>query len=1281
MKRLFIFFALFLTFLLNVNLLSQTYPNPFDLSSGNYSLTEWASTNTAGTYPPNMIFHRASVQDPTLSAEMTTNYTSAYNLTSGTRINGLGADGFSFLNTGTNGNLGAAVLAINTTNRTNIVVSFVAGFVKILGTTSREYRVVLQYKVGDGGTFRNVTDEFGNPVAYTYNEYVNHPNPTTLPPHSQSFSVRLPNDAEDQPVVYLRWKYYFLGTGSGNRPELRVDDILVQSESSLGGGTRLNVSNITPASPLSNIPFSVSIACTDDNGIAKKVSQNTTVRVSLVSGSGTLTGTLAKQILYKTTTVVFDDLSYNRTETIRLRFEVISGDALSPVEVDVDFAQGPARIEIQDLYSKGHVSVTHPPFKVVALNSDGSINNLYTNYTATIYFGGPSNFYLTANFVNGVANVQNVSFSAAGTFQVYASSPGFASSNTASVEIKPLPVMTEIHVPKVLKGVGNFGTRVPTYALVRLDNLHPNTVYRFFTGGRHQGYTGNPATDNGAGNNFHYNHITETYAYSSNRSLTADNGHSTFKTDENQTTKYIWLNLVPTTNASFNEGQRVYWILVLGNELGTLISRYTTTNTSLAMDFGNSPNKLTGIYDIQSQLPEKAFICLFEDKNDTNPVSIAIVQNDGAILQEGVDSQGNPFPPQGPDYYNNLDNQSTSWATVIPNNLSKGIQKIVVYDANGNVIKSIYDNDAIWAGVNTKEVYGGATSPIEFRTPFLRLIDPVENFNASICNDGSYEVRWVARGVEKVDLELSADSGKSYISLVESIPAQKGFVEWRMPREIYSERPVQLRIIDYEHPTNADETEYVQSLTDNFVIYDAPIITKHTKSALLCKNESVRLEAYGLGSLLSYQWYKDGKPIEGATSQVLEINNANYEASGVYTCEVGGASVCPSVFTKEILVYVNTSTSISRQPVDFYGELGSTAEFSFDVHALGLDENFEIYLQWYRNGNILVDNNRVSGSRSNFLSIKNITFEDTNDVYFAVVRGKCGIDTTVRVRIRTFPKISLGSDTLYVCDDKQELTIPVTIPELILDSKPVIDLYKDNMRVRSFDHGVTGVINVRLTPIGNTTIGNYWLEIRIPGQRNIIRSGIVKVIKISEPPTITKDLPSELTLKEGEDLVLEIGANGPNLSYQWYKDDMPIPRANESSFTISGVTTDDAGEYYCLVWNCDTVKSNTAKVNITLFAISGVAESEVNNSRVQIFPNPANSELFIDVNLSDAAIGEISMADYFGNSVALLPQIQFTKGMNRIKLNLEQFYLASGTYLFVLKVGNQQHILPVVILK
>ncbi|MGQ9819027.1 MAG: immunoglobulin domain-containing protein [Candidatus Kapaibacteriales bacterium] len=1285
MNRVIYFFSIFLLIIFGIyRAFSQpTYPAPYNLSLGNYSFTNWAPTNPAQTYPPNMRFHRTSTQDPQLSTEMTTDYTLAYNLASGSRINGLGTDGFSFVNTGTNGNLGSAVLAINTTDRTNIRVTWTGGFVKILGTTSREYHIILQYRIGNVGTFQNVTDEFGNPVEYAYNAYVNHPNPTTLPPHSQTFSVTLPPEVEDQPIVYLRWKYYFLGSGSGNRPELRVDDIFVESVSSVGGGTKLAITNVQPPVPLSNVPFSIRVNAVDDNNISKKVSQNTTVRLSLISGSGTLSGTLVRDIPYKSTYVIFDNLSYSAVGDARIKAEVIAGDPLAPAEADLQFIEGPVRISIEDVYPKGHISAVHPSFTLKALNSDGSVNTNYHNFNATVYFTGPNNFSQNAIFINGVATVSNVIFNTPGFFSVSAVSPGISQSNTVTIEIKDLPVVTEIFIPRYIKGVGTFNSRVPAFALIRVDNLHPNTEYRFFSGARQVGYTGNPATDNGAGNNLHYDYRTNAFNYNSLRDLNQSRNHSVIKTNSNETTKYIWLTLVPTTNLAFNEGQQIYWIFVLGSEKGTLINRYKTTKTSISLDFGNAPTKATGIYDENSWLEPKNFVLLFDDQNSSDPISIALVQDDGAILQDGIDPQGNPYPPQGPAYYNNLDESNGAWATIIPNNLANGIRKILVMLYDGSIARSIYDSDGVWAGISTINIYGGADNPLSFKTPNLRLISPTEGNADPICNNGNYEIRWISRGVDKIDIDVSQDNGATFFNIFEGISASRDSIQWRIPRGRFADVLNRLRIVDPEHPTSLSPLEYLSSSTNDFVIYDSPLITYTSPSTLACKGENVTIEVYATGSQLSYQWYKDGKKIQDATNPQLILPNVNFETSAVYTCQVAGASVCNSTISEPILVYVQTQTQVSKEPLDFYGEFSSTATFSFDAHSNGAPPDYIVPIRWYKNNGIrLSDDSKYAGTASNFLTIKNINYSDTNDTYYAIVGGKCGNDTTKRVRIYILPKLTISPDEYYVCEKDQSLVIPFTIPLDLIQHNFVIDLYKDGQRLRTIGtSGATGT-NIEIAPVTQSIEGTYWVVVRLINRNISLRSNSFRIRLIDRAPLITKDLPSTLTLKAGEPLNLSIEVDGPRLSFQWFKNDTEILGANSSSYSLDQVSAEDAGVYYCRVWNCDTVESSHLTLAVSLINYSNVKEVLTGEKlAITVFPNPSTDRIRILVSNPTSAESKIILLDNLGRQIDLIYSGIVSSGVNEFNYSLDKLLLPSGTYFIQLIINDRKLATPIMILR
>ncbi len=121
----------------------------------------------------------------------------------------------------TAGNLGAAVVGPNTTGKTGIAVSFIAGtFTATSGGSDRVCAFRLQYRPDITSTWNDVP----GPI-----EYVS----SSTAGDFQAFGpVTLPTACENQPNMQLRWKYCMVSGTTGNRPLLRIDDIRVSSGSS-----------------------------------------------------------------------------------------------------------------------------------------------------------------------------------------------------------------------------------------------------------------------------------------------------------------------------------------------------------------------------------------------------------------------------------------------------------------------------------------------------------------------------------------------------------------------------------------------------------------------------------------------------------------------------------------------------------------------------------------------------------------------------------------------------------------------------------------------------------------------------------------------------------------------------------------------------------------------------------------------------------------------------------------------------------------------------------------
>ncbi|MBE0544701.1 MAG: CotH kinase family protein [Verrucomicrobia bacterium] len=273
-------------------------PDAHVLADGAYELARWDEFEPAGTYPPHMVFYQTSVADPGLSVEMDSVWRLPYNLTSRSRINGLGTEGFAFINTSNPqdvagaGFVGAAVLALNTLGQDQVLATWTAGTVV---PNSRVYGIRFQYRVGAEGPFLDVPDANGNPVQYVSNELAGHQE--VIGP------LLLPAAANQQPRVELRWKYFHISGNSGARAQLRVGNIQVTTSSP--EAHRLVFAEVPAVAQAGQPMGRVIVQVRSAEGLLV-ASYEGSVEVGIADYPGLLTGSTFRQATAGV--VVFDDL-------------------------------------------------------------------------------------------------------------------------------------------------------------------------------------------------------------------------------------------------------------------------------------------------------------------------------------------------------------------------------------------------------------------------------------------------------------------------------------------------------------------------------------------------------------------------------------------------------------------------------------------------------------------------------------------------------------------------------------------------------------------------------------------------------------------------------------------------------------------------------------------------------------------------------------------------------------------------------------------------------------
>ena len=1145
---------------------AQTNPTPYDLNLGSYTFTQWLNTSTAGTYPPNMVFHMTANIDDPAEQVASGDYNCAYNLTSGARVTGQGTSGFSFINTGTLvcncSYVGSAVLALNTTNRAQINVTWTS---QTIFSGQRPYGVRLQYRIGSTGTWLNVVR------AGQFVEYMA-PLNTSGAATAQTITTALPTDCENKPLVQLRWVYYQRPVfSSGARPQIQVDDITVSSNSQVGAATNLAIENITPSSPSQNTGFTLRVRAVDALGAAKNVTTPTTVQVQLNTGTGVVTGTTTGVIPAGSSFVDLTNVSYSVAESgVVLRAVVLAGQLLTQgLTAPLTFQAPAAYATITGATQFGYAGVPLNAFTVNVFRADNTIDANYSSVVTVTKVSGPGNVNGTVSVsaLAGVATFDNVSVSAPGAYQLQVNIPGLGTQTLPFNTANAAPTMITDIVPQFIAAAPSSTSTagcvtitspwsLPSFARVTFTNLTPNTTYRLNTGLA----TDQNLTSTGGGFNLNYNANNDTYFYTAGKSLTTPGEFSQFTTLPGETTKSIWVNLITSTNVAFREGNTIYWRVALGDANGNLISRYQLANTSSVIRTGTAPNQATGIVDDASQLTAKNYVLLYDNAAGTGrPVTVALVQAQGTTIGQRTET-----------WYASRENRAGAWATLIPNTLATGIRRIEERDARTNaIVYSVTSTDGTWNGVQTNPsdlvAYpagpGGFATPINLQTPRITVSTPTTG--DTLCAGEPASVSYVARGVNNVNVEFSSNNGASW-EVVATATASSNSATWTVPAIEFAGNCL-IRVVGVERTD-------ISATTRSFAVASKVIMATEPVSKNLCVGDNYDLIALTSGAVRAYQWYKDGVAIPGANGPMFRVNNAQYNTSGVYNCDIWGFGKCGNTRSADAHIRVARPTKIVNQTRNAPVALGGSASLTVDAEFP--DE--VISYQWYKGLDAIADNGRIQGSNSSILTIANVQASDVSNEYTCVVVGVCGTATTKAARVFTNGVyVEFASTTIATCSGTK-----ATLSGKAYSNPPVANIdvrwwYKGSPLSDGGRFSGAGTETLTIDPVTPEDIGSYTLRASVGATSDQENVDLV----IASAPTITSQ-PQNVDACEGSPATLTVGASGQgSLTYTWLMDGSPIPGSSGSSFTIPNVNAATAGSYSVTVSTaCGSVTSSVATV-------------------------------------------------------------------------------------------------------
>jgi hypothetical protein len=336
-------------------------------------------------------------------------------------------------------------------------------------------------------------------------------------------------------------------------------------------------------------------------------------------------------------------------------------------------------------------------------------------------------------------------------------------------------------------------------------------------------------------------------------------------------------------------------------------------------------------------------------------------------------------------------------------------------------------------------------------------------------------------------------------------------------------------------------------------------VQPHAAVLMLNQSLSLSVEAIGTGEL-SYQWYRDGIAIIGATSAQYAKDSATSADAGVYTVVITSTSG-GKITSAGAEVVVNGPTVIRKSPAGVTIKAGEMLTISVEAAGSGT-----LSYQWYKDGVA------IPGATSAQYTKTAATSTDAG-VYTVLVTSTTGSTVTSAGAEVVVNKLTTISKSPAGVTIKVGETLTISV-EAAGSGTLSYQWYKDGVAIP----GATSAQYAK-TAATSTDAGVYTVLVASTTGSAVTSAGaevvVNKLTAISKPP-------AGVTIKVGETLTISVEAAGSGtLSYQWYKDGVAIPGATSAQYTKTAAASTDTGNYTVIATGLGgSVESAPATVSI-----------------------------------------------------------------------------------------------------
>ena len=408
-----------------------------------------------------------------------------------------------------------------------------------------------------------------------------------------------------------------------------------------------------------------------------------------------------------------------------------------------------------------------------------------------------------------------------------------------------------------------------------------------------------------------------------------------------------------------------------------------------------------------------------------------------------------------------------------------------------------------------------------------------------------------------------------------------------------------------------------------------------TGNTIFCQGNSVSLNANS-GSGLTYQWKNNGSNISGTSSSYTATSSGNY------TVQVTNSSGCSTISNP-------TTVSVNPLPMATLSNTGTLTFCQGGSVSLNANIGSGLTYQWKKNGVIINGVNTSSYS---------VTTSGSYTVVITNTNGCSATSNTLNVVVNALPNPIISGITSICQGDTSILSINSTT-------------------------GIT--YQWRNNGININDATNYFYAAASPGSYSVFvvnANGCSATspsvsFTINQLPTSSISASNATTFCQGGSTNLTAD-NNVGLSYQWYKNGLPMNGNNSLSY--SATTSGNYNVYFTNSNGCSNYSSNSITVtvlslpNLSISGDSNICQGEttnltassngtiswngnLNQNSIQVSPNVSTSYSVSSVGSNGCTIQDqvLVIVNYPSDTTI------YTSSYGPFELN-GQIYQASGIY-------------------